>query len=423
MCDLELKWSRLPHFAVLLPIILFIFAGCEKKWWDVAPFSSRVVTEWPADTTIYLGNKSQIVITAVGDIMVHGPQLRAQFNAAAGSYDFSNNFRWVSSYLLLSDIAIGNLETTFAGGERPYAGFPLFNSPDELARDLRLSGFDILVTANNHSIDTGIAGLRRTAQVVRRNRLTPLGTRSSSEQPAWELREIRGIRVALTAWTYETPRLRGERSINGLPLPSRYENLINSFNFRELETDFPRMQQQIEEMQATGADILIFYMHWGDEYVGEPNADQRLLASMLSEKGVDIIFGTHPHVVQPVEFINETLVVWSMGNFLSNQRYESLQRREVEDGLMVSVLIEKDHDGMQTSIKEVLGMSTWTHRYWSGGPDGRLVYQILPSRNVLASPDYFGIEDADLLRRIQRSADRTDSLLTAGVRSRQERVD
>ena len=247
--------------------------------------------------------------------------------------------------------------------------------------------------------------------MVRQAGLTPLGTRATVTQPTWELREVNGIQVAMTAWTYETPRYRNNRTINGLLLRPTHEHLINSYNPRDWQSDLPRMLTQISEMKDASADIILFYMHWGNEYASEPDENQRQLAAILAENGVDIIFGTHPHVVQPVEFIGETLVVWSMGNFLSNQRFESLQRRDVEDGLMVSVLVHKDHDRNVTSIREVHLLETWMHRYWAGGSEGRLVYEILPARNVLTSPSYFGVRNESLIQRISESVSRGQTIL------------
>lgn len=403
--------SRFLYSMLLWLIPLVFLAGCESY---SIPHPFKRAEAGPViqvDSVLSFGNHSQIVISAVGDIMVHGPQLRAQLDESTGSYDFSNNFRWMSSYLWLSDLSIGNLETTFGGGGRPYAGYPLFNTPDVLASNLRDAGFDVLVTANNHSMDTGTDGLLRTAGVVQRAGMDPLGTRRSLSEPDWKLREIKGIRVGMTAWTYETPRYRGQRTINGLILPSSHEHYINSYNPRAPEVDQPRMLRQIQEMREANADIILFYMHWGTEYAPKPDIHQRELAAFLAENGVNIILGTHPHVVQPVEFIGETLVVWSMGNFLSNQRFESLQRRDVEDGLMVSILLHKDHDLGETSIREVHLTKTWMYRYWVHRPVSRLRYEILPARNVLAAPEYFGITDRALLERIEASVSRGEAAL------------
>jgi len=400
---------RRVHVTCLVLLLLFL-SGCtgdSTRLRDLLPGSAGAPEITAPDSIVYTGRSSQIVISAVGDIMMHGPQIRAQLDPLTGNYSFVNNFRWVRSYLLLSDLAIGNLETTLGRPNGPFTGYPAFNSPDALARDLQRSGFDVLVTANNHSMDTGTAGLRRTASRVESYGMVAAGTRTARTDSTWNRFTIRDITVAFAAWTYESEPHQNRRTINGIPIPVGQEYLINSYNPANTTADLSRMASQITEMRASGADLLIFYMHWGEEYADEPTPAQQELASWLAGQGVDIIFGTHPHVVQAVEFLDETLVVWSMGNFLSNQRYESLRNRDTEDGIMVHVLVSKDHEQNQTTVTEVHVMPTWVHRYWQGGADGRLVYEILPAANVVADPDYFGIQDDALLERIGASLDRT----------------
>lgn len=333
---------------IAVMMALFLIVGCnpvkgretDGDYPNLTDHKEPVI-EGPAFKTI--------VISGVGDIMVHGPQISAQFQPETKTYDFRNNFQYIKPFIQKADISIANLETTFAGAERGYSSFPQFNTPDALADSLVDAGFNAISTANNHTYDTGTVGVKRTLSVLWERGLKTMGTRQRPEEKSYVILEEKGIKVGLTAFTYETPRWEGHKTINALKLSEEAAGLIDTFSYEYLEEDLERIKQRIQDMRAEGAEIIVFYIHWGEEYQREPNDYQRKIAQRLSDLGVDIIFGSHPHVVQPIEIIesqvnqHQTLVVYSMGNFLSNQRYEILKNRYTEDGLMVSVTLKKKY--------------------------------------------------------------------------------
>lgn len=334
----------------------------------------------------------EIQISGVGDIMVHSPQLTAQRNPKTNTYDFHNNFKYVAPYLQRADLMLGNLETTFRGDEVEYSGYPMFNTPDTLADALKKAGFDGLATANNHAFDTGVKGVVRTIEVLKDRDLAFFGTRSNEEEEGFSIIDVKGIKVGLTAYTYETPMIGGKRAINGIILTPQGEGLIDTFSYERLQEDLFEVKGRIDTLKERGAEVIVTYIHWGHEYHHKPSSYQREIAQELVNYGVHIIFGSHPHVIQPIDIIksdiedHEAVVVYSMGNFLSNQRLETLSNSRTEDGVIVNVTISKDLLTNEISISRLTYTPTWVHRYYR---KGRPVYEILPlPEAILRAEDY-----------------------------------
>lgn len=358
----------------------------------------------------------EVNLVAVGDIMVHGPQLRAQYNLQKGEYDFSNNFRHIRPYIQEADLAIANLETTFGGKERGYSSFPMFNTPDTLADALKEVGFHIISTVNNHTIDTGSKGVFRTIEVLEERGLEVVGTRKEEHLRNYIIKDIKDIKIGLTAYTYETPKYGEYKTLNGLKMPREVEGLVNSFSYEALEEDLMKMEIIVNEMRKEGAELIVFYLHWGEEYQRQPNQYQKHIAEKLNSYGVDIIFGSHPHVIQPIEFIEteenpkKTLVVYSMGNILSNQRYEILENRYTEDGIIVKVKIRKDFEKKETTIDEVTYIPTWVHRYHN---KGSVAYEIIPVLDALENGERYSIHNNQTLWRVENSRNNTLNIIEA----------
>jgi poly-gamma-glutamate capsule biosynthesis protein CapA/YwtB (metallophosphatase superfamily) len=356
----------------------------------------------------------EIRISAVGDILVHETQLRSQYDHEKKEYDFTNNFKFVKPYISSADIAIANLETTLAGSRRKYTGYPVFNSPDAIADALKEAGFDIITTANNHIIDSGAEGVIRTGEVLRSKGFDVIGTKKNKDDKGYVVKEIKGIKIALTNYTFETARKDGVKTLNSIPVPKEVEPLIDTFNYGTLSSDLAGMRKRIDRMRGEGADIIVFCMHWGDEYQRHPNNLQRKIAQELSNFGVDIIIGGHPHVIQPIEVMESgvsnknTLVVYSLGNFLSNQCYERLNNRYPEDGLIVNIFIRKDLKTGGVSVESVSYVPTWVHRK----PKGDLfVYEILPLIDALENKTAYDLINEDSIWRAENSHASTVSLL------------
>lgn len=351
-------------------------------------------------------------IVAVGDLMVHGPQIRAQA-LADGSHDFHNNFDYVRPWLTQADLVLGNLETTFAGSEQGYSSYPRFNTPDAFAAALKMAGFTAVSTANNHTIDTGASGFFRTQEVLRQHQLGFVGTRSSTTEEYWQLYTANGITVGVTAVTYETPRVGNRPALNGIPIPDEVTDLVNSFNYSRLAEDLEPVKQQVRAMKQAGADITLVMVHWGEEYQRQPNQWQQHIAREWAAVGADILLGSHPHVLQPVETLRQaddggiTWVAYSLGNFISNQRFEILKRHDTEDGAMLVIDLIQSPESAKVTVDRVSYQPTWVHRYQ--GDEG-LVYEILPLPEALAAPEAYGLLSTDSLKRAAASYERTRSL-------------
>ena len=292
---------------------------------------------------ISLYGQQQVKLLFVGDLMQHQAQIDAALRAD-GSYDYTHCFALVKERISGADLAIGNLEVTL-GGE-PYRGYPQFSAPDEYLYAIKEAGFDILATANNHSLDRRRRGLERTLALIDSAGLNAVGTyrNAADREERYPLVvEKNGLRIALLCGTYGT---------NGItPTPP---NVVNSLSREEWAKD-------IHAARMMRADVIIALVHWGNEYQQQPSTEQREFAQWLISQGVDHIIGSHPHVVQPIEQVphldypTQHAVVYSLGNFVSNM---SIAHGDV--GLVVELTIEKI--AHTTRLKSLAPLLVWTER-------------------------------------------------------------
>ena len=289
------------------------------------------------------GQQEQVSLLFVGDLMQHQAQIDAALRSDS-SYDYSHCFSLVKKRISHADLAIGNLEVTLGG--KPYRGYPQFSAPDEYLYAIKDAGFDILATANNHSLDRRSKGLERTIALIDSIGLTAVGTYRNANERTQRyplLVEKKGIRIALLCGTY------GTNGISTTP-----PNIVNNILRKELAID-------IHTARTMKPDVIIAIMHWGNEYQRYPNDEQRNLALWLISQGVDHIIGSHPHVVQPIELIphaeypTQHAVIYSLGNYVSNM---SIPHSDV--GLSVELVIEKI--GATTRLKELIPHFVWTER-------------------------------------------------------------
>ena len=276
-------------------------------------------------------------LSAIGDIMCHNTQYIDAYNADTDTYDFSYVFENISLYTKTADICIGDLETTFAGEDVGYSSYPTFNTPDELAYELKDIGVDVLSTAGNHALDKGFDGLSRTIDVLNDADISHLGTyKSKEEQDKTLIKYVKGLKIAFVNYTYGT---------NGIPVPSDKQFCVNLI-------DENLMKEQIDRAKQEEPDIIIACMHWGTEYKTTQSSTQEDLADFLFKNGVDIILGTHPHVLEPMEKRTVTLedgttkdgfVIYSLGNFIADQNAEYTR-----DSIILNLDITKHSDGNVT---------------------------------------------------------------------------
>lgn len=253
-------------------------------------------------------------MSVIGDIMCHDTQYKDAYVKDTGSYDFSYVFSDIQKYIQTADISVGNLETTFAGKDRGYSNYPTFNTPEQLAYNLKTLGIDVLSTANNHSLDKGYTGLVSTLNFLDDAGIAHTGTYSSEEdQNKILIQNVKGVTMAFLSFTYGT---------NGIPVPSGKDYCINL-----IDKDF--ILQQINLAKEQNPDMICVFMHWGIEYETKQNSTQKDLANFLFENGVDVILGGHAHVVQPMEkrqitledgTVKDGFIIYSLGNFISGQK-------------------------------------------------------------------------------------------------------
>lgn len=347
----------------------------------------------------------QLSILCAGDVMAHETQLKAQYDAVTDTYDFSNNYMYVKKYIEQADLAICNVETTFRGGKP--TGYPAFNSPDSLADALKGAGFDIAATANNHMMDTGFDGMQRTLQVLRDAGLTTTGSRFAGEK-SYSITDVKGVSVAVVAATYETPVVNGSRTINGNRLSEEARALINSFGYETLDQDLQALKESIADARAAGAQIVVAYLHWGEEYQRSPNDWQQRIAETVAGFGADVIFASHPHVLQPVDYLyvkddgsvlsaeeaasatdaRKVPVFYSLGNFISNQRQETLDNRYTEQGMLAGVELVWDAQNQRISDISMNVLPVWVDRYKVGGTQN---YRLIPLDGDMEQNEALGV--------------------------------
>ncbi len=328
-------------------------------------------------------NIKTIEIAATGDIFIHKEILETQYHSSSDTYDFKNTLQYVREYLSNADLTISNLEGTLSGIENyGFSGYPSFNAPDELADAMKWSGIDVVNNMNNHSLDRDIRGFYRTREALENRGFDIIGTRSSSDNNRYIIKDIKGIKIGIISYSYTMTAEEGLRGLNGTPISSEVYPLMNTFREDSLEEDFKGMREEIDKMKSDGAEVIIFYMHWGDEYELEPNETQINIAKFLANNGVDIVFATHPHSLQPIDIIksedglHETSVIYSMGNFLSSQRTERIENPYTEDGVIVFIKINKNEDTGELKIEYPTYIPTWVNWY---GKEDKLFYEVVPA--------------------------------------------
>ncbi|MBP2242280.1 poly-gamma-glutamate synthesis protein (capsule biosynthesis protein) [Cytobacillus eiseniae] len=274
-----------------------------------------------------------ITLGAIGDILIHD----WVYNDAKTEtgYDFTPMFQDVKTLLQQPDILLANQETILGGTKIGISSYPMFNSPQEVGDALIDAGVDIVSTANNHSLDKGERGIIASLDYMDKINLPNVGTyRDDSSKQELQILTNKRIKVAYLSYTYGT---------NGIPVPSGKDYLVNLIDKEAMKEEIHRANNK--------ADVIVMSIHWGNEYQRYPTVDQKELAQFLVDEGVDIIFGHHPHVLQPMEWLTtadgtDALVVYSLGNFLSgqNNKYKDI-------GGMATINVTKTIDQSGTSIK------------------------------------------------------------------------
>lgn len=307
-----------------------------------------------------IGSAPQAELLFVGDAMQHQAQLdRARELGNGSGYDYSDCFSLIAPAITAADYAVCNLEVPLGGGP-DYTGYPCFSAPDSYAEALRDAGFDMMLTANNHTLDRRDKAARRTLHALDSLGIDHIGTffdSSERERLIPFLKNINGFKVGFLNYTYGT---------NGI-------SPIDNVEVALIEKD--KIAKEIKKTREAGAEIIVVAMHWGIEYVLLENGVQRDLADFLVDNGADIIIGGHPHVIQPMKIVHnakegkDVLIVFSLGNFISN-----MKTADTRGGALVRAFLGRDNDGK----------ARFTHAdydtFFSAKPNGgKTNFKVIPS--------------------------------------------
>lgn len=307
--------------------------------------------------------QEKITLLFAGDLMQHQGQIDAA--RTGDGYDYAACFKYVKEEISRADIAIGNLEVTLGG--KPYKGYPTFSAPDEYLQAIKDAGFDVLLTANNHCLDTGKKGLERTVNMLDSLNMAHAGTylNAAEREANYPLRiEKNGFVIVLLNYTYGT---------NGIPV--QQPGVVNYID-REV------MSRDIKKARTMRPDAIIACIHWGIEYRPLPNEEQKRLADWLLAQGVTHVIGGHPHVLQPMELRKNPLVpdknvvVYSLGNYISN-----MSARYTDGGAMVKLELTKRYH--VTRLSKCSYSLVWTSRPAISGNKNYILYPISIDKSLL----------------------------------------
>ncbi|MET3698967.1 poly-gamma-glutamate synthesis protein (capsule biosynthesis protein) [Bacillus oleivorans] len=307
------------NIIILTFILLLTFAGLLTFQWVTKQDETLAMETTPVRLHTFApfiyqekGYETSVTLGAIGDILIHDWLYEDAFEKGInGSYNFDPMFANITPLLQKPDILLANQESILGGKEIGISNYPLFNSPQEAGDAIIKAGVDIISTANNHTLDKGENGVLSAIQYYESVGLPYVGSyKSFEDQKKLRIIEKNKISIAFLSYTIST---------NGLPVPDGKEYLVNVVNEEKIRNEIKRAKE--------AADVVVMSIHWGQEYIRFPNQHQIDLAQFFISEGVDIVFGHHPHVLQPIEWVEtekgETgLVVFSLGNFLSGQMWD-----------------------------------------------------------------------------------------------------
>lgn len=275
--------------------------------------------------------EERLSLIMVGDALLHSSLYRDGYQN--GTYDFTSQLELIKPEIQKHDLAFYNQESILGGTSIGLSDYPNFNSPQEFGDAMIDAGFNLVSLANNHTMDRGVTAIQNSCDYWKTKDVLTAGSYCSAEDAEEiKIKEKNGIKYTMLAYTYGT---------NGITVPSDKPYLVNLYSDELAKADIEKVRDKV--------DLLIVSMHWGAEYRSEPTDEQKREAEYLSNLGVDIIIGTHPHVIEPITYINDTLVIYSLGNFISAQSTNNDYNTMVE--LMTSVDVVKTTKDGKSEIK------------------------------------------------------------------------
>ena len=300
-------------------------------------------------------------LAMVGDALYHTGTYKDGYQSN-GTYSFDYQLEQVKPIIEKFDLAYYNQESILGGKELGYSSYPTFNSPNEVGDAYVNAGFNLVSLANNHTLDKGTTGVMNSSAYWKTKDVVTAGSYSSQEDRQIKIHTKNNIDYAFLSYTITT---------NGIKVPYGKDYLVDVYSYEKAKADIESVKD---------ADVILVAMHWGDEYTYEPNSKQVEIATELSNLGVDVVIGAHPHVVQPIDKINDTVVIYSLGNFISGQI--GIERRV---GLLASLKINKvvENNTETISISDIKGELLYTSR-----TEAFTNYKVIPFRNLNSSTLY-----------------------------------
>lgn len=382
---------------------LLAFVSLNDNWTDIINRDNGSEMQIPdehVEDEIVEEKKTSATILAVGDVMFHTSQIRAAYRSDTQTYDFTDVFKYVKEHVESADLAIANFETVVYGGEKGVSGYPMFNSPVETIAALKNTGFDILNTNNNHALDQGKQGLINTIDHIKSYGMKNIGTYKSREEDHILIEEVNGIKIAFLSYCY------GYNGLEGFLTEEERSYMVS-------EIDEDRIKNEILEAKARGVDLISVIIHWGNEYQRSPSEYQLELGRKMVEWGANIIFGSHPHVIQKSEIIEHegknNFIIYSMGNFISNQRKATMGNKYTEDGIMVKIHVEKDLNNGDTNIIDIEYLPTWVRKYEK---NNKVKFEIIPIKDFLNNDELLSDLDSIERSRIKESYETTMEIMS-----------
>ncbi len=339
----------------------FALAGCTAASGVVSGFASPSAGSGAGpgpnseDDAKEADLSARVTIAGSGDLLSHAAVLRSaqQYAGAAGGYNFAPMFAQVAPILKKADLAICHMETplTSTNTRLTQSGILVFNTPHEIADAIRTTGWEGCDFASNHTWDQGLAGLADTISVFKAAKIAYAGAGATAQQPQIVAHySANGLRIAQFGYSYTVYNDWGPNTTLPKEAPWMGESLWPA-------TGAEGILRDAKQAKADGADVVVISLHWGNQYETEPNADQVALAKkLLASPDVDLILGTHVHVVQPCEQINGKFVFYGLGNFLSNQspQVDATLRPETQEGMIAEVTLDRDEAGKITQAANYL---------------------------------------------------------------------
>lgn len=388
---------------VLILLIVLIARGCSGEK-EVELPDNEVVTPPAAEVEpeITVDPDTKATLAAVGDIMMYDTELAAALQEDQ-SYDFTSFFEAISPFTISPDLTVGNLELNLLG-TGPFVGntqnAPYFNAPNSLASQLSAIGFDILQTGNTYSIMNGTKGLQSTIDILNQNSIDHVGTHASDPDQSGSggvvLREINGIRIAFIGFT---------KGVNNMSLPANNKYAVDllyvDYNSEYKQIDATGILKRVEAAKSQNPDVIVAMLHWGGEYELEISSTQEEIRDLLFKNGVDVILGSHSHVVGPMEMREvettdgekkQCFVAYSLGNFISD-----MSKDYTMESVILNLEFTKSGETGKTSITD----ASYTPLYILDRGDGaEKRFEVLPIRNAIKS-DMFQEYEADMTAAIE----------------------